>query len=127
MIQYDNDLKERMSYVYAFLFFLSIANGLTFMADYIAIGKTYSYRATCDITRRAGFEIGKGWTCTENHRNMCKCFKQWKKDNNHPKSCKLARTFPMKVYHVHRWLQYLFNPTWHHPYLDIEKIESGTD
>jgi len=110
---------ENISYVYAFLFFLSIANGITYLMDFIEIGKSYSYRATCDTDKKMGYTIGKGWTCTKNYNSMLECFNKWKIETNQPNDCKLARIFQMKIYHVHRWLHYLLDSRWHHPYINI--------
>lgn len=96
-----------------------IANGISYLYDFVSIGKTYSYTYSCDSDKRAGFTIGKGWTCTKDYRSMANCFNQKKQEGEIPEDCHLLRTFEMKFYHVHRWLHYALDPMWHHSYKDL--------
>ena len=104
------------SYIISFIFILTLINGVFYAIDLFAIGKSYRYVPTCSDERTFSILLGKGWGCNQNHEEMMRCFDAWKDENNYSTECKLARTFPMKFYHVHRWLQYLFDPVWHHPY-----------
>ena len=98
------------------------------LVEHVTLNVTTIFRTTCDADKVFHYTTGYGSGCSSSYSKMHRCFNTWKA-NNGVTDCKLLRTKEMSIVNVHLWMDYVFNPKWHHAYVSddqkkMKKIEA---
>jgi len=94
-----------------------LANVTNLGLQYITLNVNTRFKVTCNDETTFRYETGFGSGCSASYRSMTKCFESWKSKNN-VTSCELLRTERINLILIHKWLEYIVMPKWHHSYTE---------